>query len=135
MTENIELENIEKFINHWVASSDRDFTTMNNLFHSKDYSWSLFIGHLVIEKLLKALYITKKHQHPIPIHDLTRIAARAEVECSVDILNLLDTITTFNINARYEDVKQDFYLQCTKEFTQTWIHHITVLRQWIKSLL
>ena len=108
---------------------------MQNLYRSKDYSWSLFIGHLVIEKLLKALYIKNIQEHPMPIHDLTRIAAKASVACSDEILNQLDTITTFNINARYEDVKQNFYLKCTKEFTKTWIDHITELRKWIKSQL
>ncbi|NQU88424.1 MAG: HEPN domain-containing protein, partial [Mariniphaga sp.] len=47
----------EKSINHWIESSDRDFLTMTNLLKSKDYSWSLFLGHLVIEKLLKALVV------------------------------------------------------------------------------
>jgi HEPN domain-containing protein len=135
MTEKIELENIERFVNHWIESSDRDFKTMKNLYQSKDFSWSLFIGHLVIEKLLKALYIKNIHQHPIPIHDLTRLAVRSGVECSEETLNLLDTITTFNINARYEDIKQAFYLQSTKEFATIWINHISELRQWIKSLL
>ena len=135
MIDKIDIENIERIVNHWIESSDRDFKTMKNLYQSKDYSWSLFIGHLVIEKLLKALYIKNKQEHPIPIHDLTRIAAKAGVECSDEILNQLDTITTFNINARYEDVKQNFYLKCTKQFTKTWIDQITDLRKWIKSQL
>ena len=108
---------------------------MINLFKNGHFNWSLFIGHLVIEKLFKALYIKNTNQHPIPIHDLTRIAAKSGIECSEETLNLLDTITTFNINARYEDVKQAFYLQCTKEFTSVWINHISELRQWIKSQL
>jgi HEPN domain-containing protein len=85
--------------------------------------------------LLKAFYIKNIQEHPIPIHDLTRIATKAGIECSDEILNQLDTITTFNINARYEDVKQNFYLKCTKQFTKTWIDQITELRKWIKSQL
>jgi HEPN domain-containing protein len=135
MFEKIDIENVERFVNHWIESSDRDFKTMLNRYQSKDYSWSLFLGHLVIEKLLKALYIKKKQEHPIPIHDLTRIADKAGIECSDEILNQLDTITTFNINARYEDIKQNFYLKCTKQFTKNWIDHITELRTWIKSQL
>ena len=135
MIERIDLENIERFVNHWIESSDRDFNTMNNLYKSKDYNWALFIGHLVIEKLLKAKYIQNKQEHPIPIHDLTRIAAKAGIECSDNILNQLDTITTFNINVRYENFKQNFYLKCTNEFTKYWIDQITELRIWIKSQL
>ncbi len=135
MVDKFDTENTEKFINHWVESSDRDFRAMQNLYNSKDYSWSLFIGHLVIEKLLKAIYIRNIREHPIPIHDLTRIAAKAGIECSEEVLNQLDTITTFNISARYEDFKQSFYSKCNKEFTENWIHQISELRQWIKSQL
>ena len=135
MADKIDIENIDRFVNHWIESSDRDFNTMMNLYQSKDYSWSLFIGHLVIEKLLKALYIKNKQEHPIPIHDLTRIADKAGIDCSDEILNQLDTITTFNINSRYEDIKQNFYLKCTSQFTRTWIDQITELRKWIKSQL
>jgi hypothetical protein len=42
----------EELLNYWKNTSDKDYIAMNNLFRSKDYSWSLFIGHLVIEKLL-----------------------------------------------------------------------------------
>lgn len=28
----------EKIINYWLESSDNDFSTMENLFHSKDYN-------------------------------------------------------------------------------------------------
>lgn len=131
----MDIENVERFVNHWIKSSDRDFKTMLNLYQSKDYSWSLFLGHLVIEKLLKALYIKNKQEYPIPTHDLTRIADKVGIVCSEEILNQLDTLTTFNISARYEDIKQNFYLKCTKQFTKTWIDHIRELRTWIKSQL
>jgi hypothetical protein len=47
-------ENIDSFITYWKESSDQNYLTMQNLLKSKDFSWALFLGHLVIEKLLKA---------------------------------------------------------------------------------
>ncbi|MCK5519964.1 MAG: HEPN domain-containing protein [Candidatus Marinimicrobia bacterium] len=47
-----------KIKSHWINSSDEDFATMEIMFNSKRYTWSLFLGHLTIEKLLKA-YLTK----------------------------------------------------------------------------
>lgn len=44
----------EKVFAHWIESSERDFKTMNDLYKTHNYSWALFIGHLVIEKLVKA---------------------------------------------------------------------------------
>ncbi len=67
----------EKLINYWIESSDQDFKTMKDLVNTKNYHWSLFIGHLVIEKLLKALYIQKNNQFPPMIHDLRSLCDKA----------------------------------------------------------
>lgn len=71
MSENAD---IDKTYNHWITTSDKDFGTMMHLFESKDYHWSLFIGHLVVEKLLKACVVKKTTNHPPFTHDLTKLA-------------------------------------------------------------
>ena len=43
----------EELIRYWVDASDVDYRAMNNLYASNDYVWALFLGHLIIEKLLK----------------------------------------------------------------------------------
>ena len=48
----IENIDIDKVIEYWKDSSDKDYQTMNNLLKSGDYNWAMFLGHLVIEKLL-----------------------------------------------------------------------------------
>ncbi len=47
----------ERIINYWIESAEKDFKTMMDLYTTNNNSWSLFMGHLVIEKLLKALYV------------------------------------------------------------------------------
>lgn len=66
----------EKVSDHWIKNSDQDFKTMFNLFESKDYHWSLFIGHIVIEKLIKASIVKVKNDHAPFTHDLTKLASR-----------------------------------------------------------
>lgn len=127
--------NIDKIIAHFVTTSDKDFGTMTNLFASKDYSWSLFIGHILIEKLLKAYSVKFTSKHPPFTHDLVRLAQISELDLSKEQLDWLDTITTFNINARYDSYKQEFNLKCTPEFTKEWVDKITVLRSWVKKKL
>src|SRR3989304_4260305 len=100
---------IEKTINHWISRSDQDFDTMIHLYNTKDYHWSLFIGHLVIERLLKACVVKKTMTHAPFTHDLRRLAKLSQIELDEDHKKLLDTISTFNLNARYDDYKQDFY--------------------------
>jgi hypothetical protein len=48
---------------------------------------------------------------------------------------VLDTVTRFNIKARYDDYKHNFYKLCTDEFTHHWVDKIKETRLWIKSTL
>ena len=127
--------NKEKTISYWINSSEDDYTTMNILYDSKRYSWSLFIGHLMIEKLLKAYYIKKKEEHPPFIHNLLRLAEKTELLINDERKTHLITITAFNINGRYDDYKNSFKQLCTPSYTKEWISNIKDIRQWIKKQL
>jgi HEPN domain-containing protein len=70
------IDDIEPIILYWRTSSDENYATMHNLIKTKEFSWSLFLGHLVIEKLLKALYVKKLQRHPTFTHDLLRLAKK-----------------------------------------------------------
>lgn len=127
------INNNNKILRFWIESSDDDYKVMNNLFKNKHYNWSLFIGHLVIEKLLKAIFAKKFNKTPVFSHDLVRIAEKTEIGLNEEKKDLLDTITTFNISARYDDYKRDFYKKCTKDFTTKWIKNIKIIRKWLKE--
>lgn len=125
----------EKIASYWIQSSDNDFETMNHLFRSKDYHWSLFIGHLVIEKLLKAYFVNNKNEYPPFIHDLRRLSEAANLILTEEQKLFFDTVTRFNISARYDDYKLKFYKMCTRDFAKTWIKKIKEYRTWIKTTL
>lgn len=127
--------NKEDIIKYWLDASEIDYKAMNNLFESKDFVWSLFIGHLVIEKILKALVVIND-KDPIPkIHDLNKLAELTIVELNEDRKYLFDIITSFNIEARYPDYKKEFYKKCDFEFTSKYINEIKEIRLWLLDQL
>jgi len=126
---------IQKIIDHWKDSSEKDYQTMLNLYRSEDYNWALFLGHLVVEKLLKALYVKNKRTHPILGHDLLRLASNAGLKLTEEQQDWFDRLTTFNINVRYDTYKQDFYRLCTREFAEEWKQKIETLREWLQNQL
>ncbi len=120
-------------IKFWIEDSDDDLETMFAMYESKRYTWSLFIGHLMIEKLLKALFIKEKSVYPPFIHNILNLAERSELKLSDDRKEQLITITAFNINAQYDDYKTSFKNRCTSNFTEEWIYKLNELRLWIKK--
>jgi HEPN domain-containing protein len=126
---------VDKIISHWAESSEDDFNTMFILYRAGSYSWALFMGHIAIEKILKARFVKQNGTHAPFTHNLYRLAELGELEINEEQAEWLLKITTFNINARYDDYKKEFYSACTADFTKEWIEKIEKLRLWIKNML
>jgi HEPN domain-containing protein len=128
------MEKIE-LIRYWLDSAGMDYRTMEKLYQTEEYPWSLFIGQLVIEKTLKAVY-TQNVDNDVPrIHDLSRLAISAKIELSQSDLDNLDVLSSFNMNTRYPDAKLSFYQTCTQEYTTVYIGIIKDIYKWLLSLV
>lgn len=90
------------------------------MFDSGHYDWSLFIWHLVLEKIVKAK-IAKLGKKVLWTHNLTLLCEKAEIKLNEAEFAELSEIKTFNIEARYDNYKFDFYKKATKYYTEKWI--------------
>ncbi len=126
---------VDKIVKHWIETSDDDFNTMLTLYNSKSYGWALFLGHISTEKLLKALYVKRFKEHAPYTHNLYRLGELIGLDLTDEYADWLDEITSFNLNARYDDYKKEFYKLCTPDYTKSWIEKIKNIRTWIKEML
>ena len=127
------MNNID-LMNYWIEGSDKDYDVMLDLQKNRRNSYALFFWHLVIEKLLKALY-AKNNPHAPKSHDLDYLAEKMNLELTEHQNDLLVTISRFNIEARYDDYKNTFENKCTDEYTENQIKNIEEVRTWLKTLL
>lgn len=109
----------QKVIQFWRDSAKHDLETARDLIKLKHYDWALFIYHLAIEKLLKAL-VVKASITPPYTHKLAHLADVAELKLPDDYREWLKEITTFNVEARYNSVKLEFYRKANQNYTQLW---------------
>ena len=130
------LTNIE-LMNYWIESSDDDYKTMNDLFATNNNSWALFMGHLVIEKLVKALYAKTNIEKPHApyTHNLTVLLEGCKVDLDKEKGLKIGVINTFNISARYDTYKKEFKQKATDEYTKQQIKNIEDVRLWLKQML
>lgn len=128
------MNNIELF-NYWIESSDEDYETMKILYNAQKFTWSLFLGHLVIEKILKGIYARENKENPIApkTHDLILLASKSKLNIPTNIKEKLVIINTFNISARYDNYKRNFYNKCTLDYTINQIKNIEEVRKWLKE--
>ena len=103
--------NTKEIIEYWEKTAKHSYDTMNGLFKLKRYSDSLFFGHLVLEKILKA-HVIKKTKKQVPhTHDLTKLIELAQLKINYEEKDVIDTANHFNIRCRYPDIKLNFYKQ------------------------
>ena len=121
----------EQRIQYWVDAAARDLDAADTLFLNGKYGWCLFIGHLVIEKILKAFYVIEQESLPPKTHNLIRLAENTSLLLSDEQKQLLGEINRFNIETRYPDYKQEFYKLCTKEFAEEYFTKIKGLYKWL----
>jgi len=124
---------LEKQIDFWKKSAENDWKTARILFESKRYDACLFFCHLTLEKCLKGL-VTEKTKKAVPYtHDLEKLAIVAGLKFSDVQFENLRVITKFNISARYENIKFDFYKTCTASYANDYLDISHKLFLWLKK--
>ena len=126
---------VQKVKDYWIEEATESLQVTRHLYEKKDYSYSLFFAHLAIEKILKAIYISRKNEHAPYIHNLQRLAQLSDIQLSDEQRDALIKITTFNLESRYPDEKRSFRKKCTEEFTKKEIEETEVIFKWLKSIL
>ncbi len=109
---------IKKQIEYWRESAQESHKTMLALKKTGRYSDSLFFGHIVLEKILKAFVVLKTNDNAPKIHNLLRLAELADIKLEKDTKEYFLVANSFNIRARYDDYKKSFYKKCTKEYVE-----------------
>jgi len=119
-------------IRYWLRAAQRDRDAASDNFKNGHYNWTLFMWQLVIERVIKALII-KNDKQVLPIHNLSQLIKRANVDIDDQMLDELKEISLFNLDARYEDYKEEFYKKATKKYTLKWINIAERIYQWLKK--
>ena len=109
----------KEHMQYWIDSAFRDWEVVKDLVKAGKYMYALFFAHLTIEKLLKAHWENEHDgSYPPRLHNLTALYDQIKFELQSNFTNELPVITSWNIEARYQDYKESFYKLCTSEYTK-----------------
>lgn len=127
--------NYKEIIIYWEKSAKQDYKIFNHLYKKRDYTWCLFIGHLIIEKLLKALYVKKFKKEAPYTHNLLILIDKISLSLDENKFAIFTEINTFNIESRYPDYKLQFYKKCNKKFSNYYYKQIKEFYKWLKKMI
>lgn len=126
---------INEQIEYWVSTAEHDLPVAESLFEKGHYVWCLFIGHLILEKIIKAHFVKDTEHTPPKIHDLVKLANRTKLHLTQEQLEFLLRVNNFNLENRYPDYKQNLYKTLTKNYSEENFNKIKEIYFWLKSLL
>ena len=106
-----------------------------DLLEKGHYVWCLYIGHLVLEKYLKAFYVRDNEAAPPKTHDLVKLAEKTKLELSSEQKQFLKKVNNYNQEARYPESKIEAYKAYTKEYAIENFTKIKEMYTWLKSQL
>lgn len=126
----------DEHVNYWRESARHDFESSSVILESGRYDWCLFIGHLALEKMLKAIFVDRNdNRMPPRIHSLVRLAEISDVEMDDEQKYQLDKISEFNIQTRYPDYEMEYYKLCDAEYANKYHGKIKEFYAWFSSLI
>jgi HEPN domain-containing protein len=106
---------MNKIAKNWVATSNYDIQTAAAMYKAGRYLYVVFMSHLAIEKMLKALLAHKYPENvPPKIHNLINLSQRAEIALPENLNDFLQRLDNVSVVTRYpEDLRT-----LSKEFNQ-----------------
>lgn len=121
-------------VDYWLKSAKEIKEIAEETYANNHVDWAFFQWHLAIEKLLKGI-IAKTGKIPLPVHDLAKLAAIAGISLTTQQRDYLDEITTYNIEARYDDYKRNFYKKVIKkDYRETWHTICKEIFLWLSTM-
>lgn len=98
---------VKEHVAYWLTSAENDLGAANQLFASAKYDWCLFIGHLVVEKTLKAYFVYKNdNKIPPKTHNLLKLAEASHLYLTEEQRLFLDEVNDFNLEVRYPEYRR-----------------------------
>ncbi len=122
---------------YWLDIANYDLETAEAMYSTGRWLYVAFMCHQAIEKTLKAYWCGTREDDPPYTHNHMRLATGCGIyeKMSEEQKDFLDTITNFNIEARYPEDKEILSRKLTKPSCRSIIDDTKQLLQWMKDEL
>lgn len=124
-------------VSYWIEIADYDLETAEAMFSTQRWLYVAFMCHQSIEKTLKAYWCSTMTEDPPYTHNHMRLADGCGLydKMSEEQKDFLDTITNYNIEARYPEDKEALFRTLTKPACRQLIDDTKLLILWIRNEL
>jgi HEPN domain-containing protein len=120
-------------ISNWIKSSNYDIRTAEHMLKTGRYIYVLFMCHLSVEKLLKALYEVALKKIPPKTHNLVYLSKSIELEIPEKFLSTIESLNDLSIVTRYPEDMDSLVKAFKKERVSEYLNRTEGLLKWLKK--
>lgn len=92
---------MNKEVENWHRSSQYDFEAAGGMLSTSHYVYVVFLCHLAIEKMLKAVIAQQTRKAPPKTHNLRLLLDKAQLRPPNDMLTFISELTEASVATRY----------------------------------
>jgi HEPN domain-containing protein len=127
------MANTKDSISNWIKSSNYDIRTAEHMLKTRRYIYVLFMCHLSVEKLLKALYEVALKKIPPKTHNLVYLSKSIELEIPEKFLSTIESLNDLSIVTRYPEDMDSLVKAFKKERVSEYLNRTEALLKWLKK--
>jgi len=117
---------------NWIKSSDYDIKTAEYMFKTGRYIYVLFMCHLSVKKLLKALYEVAFSRVPPKTHNLIHLSNAVGVKVPENLLRVIESLNDLSIVTRYPEDLDGLVRSFKKKRVEGYLKRTKELLLWLK---
>ncbi len=119
----------------WAERAIYDLDTARAMLESKRYLYVLFCCQQAVEKMLKAIIVKRSQELPPRLHQLVRLAERAQVPLNEEQADFLRELSTHYIQSRYPEEIEDISSQLSVQQARQVVKQTEEMVRWLNSML
>jgi HEPN domain-containing protein len=127
------MKELKNNITNWIKSSNYDIKTADHMLKTGRYIYVLFMCHLSVEKLLKALYEADLRKIPPKTHNLIYLSKTINLKIPENHLQTLESLNDLSIVTRYPEDIDSLIKSFRKERVEEYLKKTKALLKWLKG--
>lgn len=118
---------------NWIALAEYDLETARHMLKTGRNLYVIFLCHLALEKMLKALVTEITQTVPFKTHDLILLVKKSGMELPQDYLEFIGKVNSASIPTRYPEDLERALKVYPKSVTRDYLKQTTEIVQWLKK--
>jgi HEPN domain-containing protein len=122
-----------KATENWLAQVDYDLATAEQMLRAGRYIYVIFMSHMALEKVLKAVLTEETRKLPPRTHNLIDLAQRAQLALSQEHQDFIGKINNASVVVRYPDDLSEMISQYSEVIARDYLQKARELIKWIRQ--